>query len=86
MRKLHLSNETKNAIYDGLDAAVFEYVHGFKYNVYTDEIWHVIDMVMILNFLEQLLSNSRKFKTITIVTIHCISSAFDTYLQIHVHV
>lgn len=79
LHRLYSSNETENAVYDRLDAAVSKYVHGYKYNLTTDEIWPVIDMVMILNFLEQLFSNSRKFKMISITTIHYISSAFDLY-------
>ena len=68
-----------NAVDDRFDAVVLKYAHGFEYNLYTDDMWPVIDMVMILNFLEQPFSNSRKFKMITISTIHHISSAFDLY-------
>ena len=68
--KLYSSNEIANAVYDKLHAAVSKYVHEFADNLNTDEIWLVIDMVMILNFLQQLISNSRKFKIIIISIMH----------------
>ena len=69
------------------DNSVSKYVHKFEYNSNADEIWAMIDVVMILNFLKFDDSSERKFKTrTTSITAH-ISSAFHlclkscTYLQ-----
>ena len=81
LHKLWSFNKTENAVYNRSNAAVLKYLHGYKYMLNAEEIWFVFDMVMILNFLEKLLSNSRKFKMITISTTDHISSAFCLYSE-----
>ena len=81
LHKFWLFNEFENAAYSVSDAAVFKYVLGLVYKSNAHEIQAVIDMVMILNFFELLLSNSEKFKIITISTTHHNYSAFDLHLN-----
>ena len=64
------------------DNFISEYVHGFECKSNNDKIWSVVDMVIILNFLEFEKSCSRKFKVITISTTDHISSRFDLYLNL----
>ena len=49
-----------------IDDAVSKHVLEFEYNLVGDEISSVFGMVMILNFIKQLCSNSTKFKVVTI--------------------
>ena len=56
-------------------------VHGFEYRSNADEIWCIVDMIIILNFLEFDNSCSGKFKIITISITGHISSAFKLYLN-----
>ena len=52
---------------------------GFEYTLNADQIWLVVETIMILIFLEQIVSNSRKLKIITISTTAYISSVFNLY-------
>ena len=45
-------NEIENSVYNRTADAVSKYVHGFKYKLNPDEIWSIVDVAMILNFLE----------------------------------
>ena len=54
-------------------------MHELEYKSNADEMWPVVEMLMILNFLEQLVSNSRKLKIITISITAYITSAFNLY-------
>ena len=57
-------------------------MHGFECKSNGDEIYYVVDMKIILNFLEFENGCSRKFKIITMSTTDHISSEFILYLNL----
>ena len=81
LNRLWSINENENRKHDELDNVVCKYAHGFKYKLNDADIYPVIDMVMNLNFAQQLFSISRKFKIHIIPTTTHISSLFNLHLN-----
>ena len=79
LHKLWSLNETENAVLDKLHYVVSKHVHGFKCKSNGNQTWSVVDMVMILSFLEQVFSNFGGIKVITLLTTGHISSPTDLY-------
>ena len=75
------SNGIENSVYHRSNNAISKYVHEFAYRSNANEIWCIVDMVIILNFLEFENSCSRKFKIIIISITGHISSVFKLYLN-----
>ena len=80
--KFRPANGFENSVYYRSDNVIFKYVHGFEYKSNADEIGPVVDMVIILNFLDFANNCSRKVKIITISNTAHISSAFNLYLNL----
>ena len=70
------SNGTENLLTHGSDHVIFKYVHAFGCKLNDDEMWFVVNMVIILKCLEFENVSSRKFQIKC-----CISSQFDLYLN-----
>ena len=66
-------------VYDRLENSVSKYVHELKYYSIADEIWAVVDVVLIFNFIAEQFSNFGKFKIITTSTMAYILSSFELY-------
>ena len=79
LHKFWSFNSIENAVYYRSDDDVSKYVFGFEYKLNGEEIWSVVEMAMILNFLEFEKSCLRKYKIITTSTTAYISSAFKSY-------
>ena len=73
------STGIENLVYYRSKAVIFKYVHGLEYKPNADEIQCIVDMVIILKFLEFENIRSRKFKIMIISITGNNSSVFKLY-------
>ena len=59
--KLRPFNAVDNSVYHGSDDVISKSVHGLEHRSNADEMYHVVDTLTILNFLELENNCSRKF-------------------------
>ena len=81
LNKFCSSNGIENLVHYKSNAVIFKFIHGFEYKSNADEIQCIVDMVIILNFLEFENNCSRKFKIIIISITGHNSSVFKLYLN-----
>ena len=85
--KFWSSNGAENLAYYKSNHVISKSVHGFECRSNADEMWGIVDIVIILNFFEFENGCSRKFKIITISITGHISSVLKlhsnpcTYLE-----
>ena len=81
LHRLCAYNRTENRVYYISDHVNSKYVHGFKYKSNDAEICSVLDMMIILNYLEFESSCWRNFKLMTILITGYMSSSLNLHLN-----